>query len=700
MADDIEDLDGTGVMGGQPDESEGREPIAPDPAMEAPSTDFPIKLPDDFPSEQVLLEWSEKRKKEHATWFGTNNGYGEQMLNSWKAYDSKPLPGQGALACIPLSNSIIETDTAKTYQSLFSRSKWVDAQPLTPQPDNENKTTVEDLINQELLYGRMGTARKCFDILKGLGIEGTGAVRLEWAAYEEETINVPVDVTNSLTGETSAVKATAQSKVFVTRHAPDLTGEAMQNLVWDPRVQTCLQDSEYVCHRQFPDLTTLLIMQQQGKLQNVDKIKRIAEGSSPRISDPDQKRRDDLAPSGAAAGNKGISGDSHRLDEWWGNVPYKSEDDGTWKTVWLHWMIVNEEVLVLCEPDPWKDESGHGPGHPFISFHKMIHPRDLLGSSVLQPIMDLQMYANGIQDSMSKLTKKAAKHPTFVTRAAGVDIMRMFQDELSIVPVLDANGIVSHPIDGPQLKAVAEERAWAIQQALQTVAANENVQGVATQNIGNATATEASIINANSGTRFQFNVDQLSYEFCAPLANGIWWMIRQWSQDGDLVVRESSIDGNSRPVTRDMLVNDYYFTPVTSALVNQQRALLQQKMQFVEQMIQLQSTNPEAMKNPEGEQYYFDAIDFIVNEIFPLMGIRNGRTYLSKFMAQQGIPMGASAAAALGIGKPGQPGIKPGASGAPQAQPGPPQAAPGFRPPATATVPVAPQPGALQPLAT
>ena len=691
MADDLEDLDGTGVLGGEPDAVEGREPIASIPQDE--DGDYPINLPDDFPSQSYLLEFSTKRKKSHEAWFGSNNGYGAQMMDSWKAYDSLQLPGQGALAVVPLSNSIIETGTAKTYQSLFSRGKWVEAQPLTPQPDNENKTTIEDLINQELLYGRMRTAEKSFSMLKGLQIEGTAAARLEWEAYEEETIDVPMDIVNAQTQAKAPIKATAQAKEFVTRHCPNFRNEALQNLIWDPRVETCLQDSEYVAHRQFPSLTTLLIMQQQGKIQNVDKIKNIAEGSSPRISDPDQRRKDELAPSGAAGGTKALFEDSHRLDEWWGNVPYKSTDDGSWKTAWLHWMVVNDEVLVLAEPNPWKDESGHGPGHPFISFRQMIHPRDLLGSSALQPVMDLQKYANNIQASMGKLTQKVAKNPTYVTRAAGADVLRMFQDELSIISVLDAAGIKSNPIDGAQLTAVASERAWAINLALQTVAANEQAQGIPNGDLANASATQAAIINANSGTRFQFNVDQLAYEFCAALANGVWWMIRQWAKDGDLVVRESSIDGAVRPITRAHLVNDYFFTPVTAALTNDQRSQLQLKMQFAQQMTQLQSTNPAAMTNPEGERYYFDSIDFIVKEIFPLMGIRNGRTYLSKFMAANGLSATPQAAQALGPGGPN--------TGAPALPtPGQPQGGPGNlpspRPPTGPPLPIMPQPGFTQ----
>ena len=57
-------------------------------------------------------------------------------------------------------------------------------------------------------------------------------------------------------------------------------------------------------------------------------------------------------------------------------------------------MLVNDEVLVMCEPNPWVDETDKGPGHPFFSYRQAIHPREMLGKSVLAPVLDLQTYIN------------------------------------------------------------------------------------------------------------------------------------------------------------------------------------------------------------------------------------------------------------------------------------------------------------------
>lgn len=616
---------------------------------------FPIKLPDGITVEMVL-SFARKKKKAHERWFGNNNGYSERILNWRKAYAGKMLAGQTDPSNVPVPSSIIDTDTAKTYQAAFSRAKVVDAQPRSPQVDNENKTTIEDLINQELLFGMSRTGEKAFDFIKAMKIEGTAFFRAKWEKRFIETINVPMS-TDLATGENIQMKTIEESKVFREVHGPDFDPEAVQNVVWDHRVGTRIQDSEYVAHRQFPTLTDLLIMQEDGSITNVDAIQRLAESQTVEQLNPDAKQKQLLGPGGNGPTEGATEEATKRLDEWWAWIPYQCpQEDGTkkWSKHALHFMVVNDEVLIKAENNPWIDESGHGPGHPWISARQSIQPRELLGNGVLAPIMELQTYINRTHSSVGKLTFKAAKNPTFVSRAAGLDTLRMFQDELSIIPVMDPSKIVYHPIDGAAIRAVSEERAWAINMARETVAANEQAQGVATTTLGDATATEASIINANSGTRFQLMVDQMGYEFFGALANIYFWMIRQWAQDGDLIVRESTIDGAPRPITRAHLVEDYFFVPITSAVLNDQRAQLQTKMQFAQQMAQLQATNPAAMQDQDGSSYHFELLPFIRQEIMPMMGVRNGFTYFQKIAP--GLPVGMT------------PQAPPGAPGAPQGQ--------------------------------
>jgi hypothetical protein len=628
---------------------------------------FPVMLPEGL-TKDALMEWAFKKKKRHQRWFGDSNGQAEKVMNAWKAYTGKMMAGQASPSHIPLSNSIIETDTAKSYQAAFSRAKVVDAQPRSQQFDNENKTTIEDLMNQELLFSQARTGEKAFDFMKGLKIEGTAFGRVSWEERELETIPPPVMLKDPIGGDVPGA-VIGEVRMIKKVHGPTWEGVPMQNLIWDDRESFRIQNSEFVAHRQFPTTTDLLLMEEKGDIQDVNEIEKIAESTKLEQQNPDLKRKQLLGP-GSVGPSEGTQDESVRLlDEWFGWIPYHApQANGTkkWEKVSLHFMIVNDKTLVKCEPNPWTDESGGGPHHPFFSCRQSLMPRELLGNSVLFPIMGLQVDANNLHESVGKLIKKVARNPTFVSRAAGLDTLRLFQDELSIIAVTDPEKVKSNPIDGNQIKAVSAERQWVIQQAQETVAANEQAQGVPDAELANATATAAAITNANNGTRFQLFVDMFSYEFFAGMANLFWWSIRKWAKDGDLVVRESTLDGAPREITREDLVNDYFFVPVTSAALNDSRAQLQSQMQIAQQLGQLQVTNPQAMIDGKGNMWHFDVMDFILKEILPKAGVRNGRSYFSMHpVAQPGTGAG----------------LPPGAPGAPAGAPAP------------AGPPIAPQPG-------
>ena len=111
---------------------------------------------------------------------------------------------------------------------------------------------------------------------------------------------------------------------------------------------------------------------------------------------------------------------------------------------------------------------------------------------------------------------------------------------------------------------------------------------------------------------------------------------------------------------RQDLVNDYFFVPVTSAALNDSRAQLQSQMQIAQQLGQLQVTNPQAMIDGKGNMWHFDVMDFILKEILPKAGVRNGRSYFSMHpVAQPGIGAGLPPGAPGAAPAPAQPPVAP-----------------------------------------
>jgi hypothetical protein len=628
--------------GGDPAEGDMAEGLneAPLPVSSQPAP--LIELPDGVTT-AMLVDFAAKRKAQHKRWFGDSNGYSEKIMDWWRGYDGKTLPGQNVNTTVPICHSVVETDVAKSMEALLNQAKVVDALPKVPQKDNENKETIEDLINQEILWSQARTQRKLYGAVKGCKIEGSGIGRVEWEKRMIETIPDPT-VLDLMTNERVQTKTVMDVKVYKEVHGPSWDVVPIQNFGWDNRVSD-IRESEWVFEMHFVNRTDLLLMRDEGKITDIETIFKQASGADAETTDPEAKRKARLSP--ASSGPQEADGDDKvwKLDEWFAWVPYEKEDGTGWGKTSLHFFICNGNVVVNAKKNEWVDDTGNGLHHPYFNFRQELVPRQMLGNAVHDAIMGLQVYVNNLQGSNQKLIHKAASNPTFVSRAAGLDTLRIFTEELSVIPVLDASQIKTNPIDAGSITAVTNERAWSINMARETVAANEQMQGIPRENMSNATATEASLMNANSGMRFQLVVDLMKHEIFGSLATMFWWMIRQWAKDGDLVVRESSLDGAPRAILRSDLENDYFFVPITSAMMNDQRASLQQQIQLAQQLITLQQQNPAAFVNDQGVQFKFSIFDYLVEEIFPKAGIRNGHSFL-KPVAPAAPPMAPPGAAA------------------------------------------------------
>ena len=144
---DIKALDASGPH--DPDQalmSQGpKKPM--DGQTEAEQKDFPVQLPEGM-TESFLLAWAQRRKKSFQEW---SKGEFDKIEGWHKSFEGKPIAGQTSNATIPLSNSVVETDTAKRITAMFNKAKVVDAIPLYAglQSDNENKILIDDLLNQE-----------------------------------------------------------------------------------------------------------------------------------------------------------------------------------------------------------------------------------------------------------------------------------------------------------------------------------------------------------------------------------------------------------------------------------------------------------------------------------------------------------------------------------------------------------------------
>ena len=641
--------------------------------------DFPVQLPDGL-TEAELLAWAKRRKTSHKSFFAPEQ---IKIIDQDKMYESLPIAGMQGGSYVPLVNSAVDTDTAKRVTAMFNKLKVVDAiQDYGITQDEENKLLIDDLINQQILVSAARIPEKAYEIMKDEGLHGTTAIKTFWELYDcEETKPI------TARGISGPIQ-TGEQKIMVKRGRPNIQGVPLSSCIWDKRLAGRFQDAKYFGHSTFPSMNELLIEQENGIIANVDEI--AARESAQKLLEADQetKRRTAVGEgttTESADGDEGV----YQMDEWHGLVAYQAPQlDGTkkWTQANLRFRIINDRTLIKCEENPMGDLI-----HPFISCRYSILTGRALGNALCQPIKQSQVDVNNLQTSLMKITKKAAQNPTFYERASGLDGRKVFIDELSLIPVNDASKIKTNPVDGVAIQAVSKERGFLIDLARESIAANDQAQSIDNGPAGSA--TEADIDNQNSGTRFQSIVDQNGWEFFAAIAEHFYWYDQKLAKDGELVVRQSSQDGNPYAIQRSDLQNKYIFVPVTAASVSNQNAMLGRKMALVQQMTQQQMQNPMGMQNPDGSFVRFDIPAFYIKEVMPLMGVKNGRSYLVTTSAQE-IAQKAQLNAEMhqpaqggAPAAPGRPGMPPQGPGAPRAAlahpglPGVPQGPPAGPPP-------------------
>jgi hypothetical protein len=462
--------------------------------------------------------------------------------------------------------------------------------------------------------------------MKGQSIEGTGIGKCYWEIYECESKQP-----DFAQGPGGIQIQIGEHIVIQKKGRPNWSVVPVQTMIWDKRLSTRIQDSDYTGQTEMSTMNELLLEQENGNISNVDEIEKLVAAKRADNSDEESKRRRQL--------NEGSSTESMDSDEgvfevteWHAFVPYQETDEETGEKHWtqanLRFRIVNDQVLIKCEENPWGKLK-----NPYFSYRYSILPRQFLGNSVAQPIMGIQTSVNNLQASSDKLVRKAAKNPTFYERSSGLDGRKIFIDEDSLIPVNDANKVKFFPVDAGAIRAVSEERSFLIELSRDTVAAGEMAQGIGGKDID--TATEANIMNTNSGQRFQSIVDQTGWEFFCGMATNFYFLIKKFAQPGELLVRESSQDGNPRPIMPQDLVNDYIFVPITQASVQNNQAKAQQRMQLIQQLGQFQSTAPQMFMDKNGNQVKFDLVDIFIKEVMPAIGIKNGQTYIMKTSPQE-----------------------------------------------------------------
>lgn len=576
---------------------------------------FPISLPDGLTSEDVKSRSKEFRK----IW----KAWADKQMNAIETYQKmfmSQMTGpqkSKSTAVLSIASGIVETLTARCSKAIWGRDKLIDVISLDTNKSKEEGQIVEDFLNQELIYVSRGT-KKGKSLIKSALIDGVGMWREKWEVKTEKRSN-PI-----------YQQMPDGSSVFVGEGEPQEISYSCWNweekdtfdICFDPGTKDTVAESPWTGIRTHMSLSELKKWEAQGIIQNVDQIATITPSSVTNSDDWETKRKNSIG--GQVNNFQYANHKEYKVDEWFGNLIWETEGEpdlegkiGPKKinSKEFHWIIVEEQVLVLFEDNQLQPER-----KPVGSFPIIIDPRKVFGKSSLQDVMGIQQMVNTFSGKQADLVELAANRPTYYDKRSGLSGRTAYQRTQGMIAVNDVNGIKEGNVDTSAIMVNQNFIQFLIEFARNLTAATEQAQGLD----GAGTATEFNGLMQLVGTRFEDLADNIIQFLCVPMAQGCLDFYQQLGVDGQMAVRSCSIDGETKPVTRQMLQGRWQIIP--SGMNSQANKEARTKnsielMKLALEIIPLISTNPALS---EGQ---YPNIKELFNESLTLMDYRQTASF-------------------------------------------------------------------------
>jgi hypothetical protein len=575
---------------------------------------FPVSLPEGLTAAQV----KEKTKNYKKIWEPFFKKKSQDLETFQKMFYAQPTGPQKSKATVvlPVAPGIIETSASRIDKAVWGRDKLVDVMPLDPNVSKEQAQVVEDFINQELIYVSRGT-KKGKSLIKSALIDGVGLWREKW--------NVKREVRTSPNYQSPSPM---MPPMYVGENPPqeieygcwDWVEGDPSRFMFDPMATTSIAESPWLGIRDYMSLSELKKWEQMGKIQNVDAIAQITPSGIANKDDWESKRRN-------AIGN-GMSSfeyadyKEYKVDEWHGNITWEVNQEGTDaegkplpKKVMsedFHWIMVEEDVLILFEPLDLMPKR-----IPAGSFPILIDPRKVYGKSALHDVRGVQEMLNNFAGKQADLVAQAADRPVYYDKSSGLSGRTAFQRTQGLIPVDNVNGIKFGEINTQAIAANQNFIQFLIEFSRQITAANEQAQGISG---GAQTATEFAGLVQLIGARFDDIVDNIIQFCCVPQGQGCLDYYQQFGVDGQMVVRESSIDGSSKMVTRQMLQGRWQIVPSGANAQANKEARIKSAIEVMKMLIELAN---QSTANPMLLNGFMPDIKRYVDEVLaPVMDLR------------------------------------------------------------------------------
>jgi hypothetical protein len=584
------------------DENSGAQQAPQDSATEAGAIAYPEGI-----SAEWLVRKTKHIKDEFDKWFAKELS---NIQEKYKMYEVKDVNGvlPGGTS-IPIVTSVVDTANARLTMSLVPREKFVDAvakDPDTMQGEGiqERREKVEHYVN-ETIKTTPYFEEKMDELFKTLLIEDVVPAQVYWSEEEYTATQVIRDVDPN-TGMPVIVGEEETTSKF---GRPDILPLSIRGLIWEPRCKTRFSDSPYVGKITMVSTNELLRMEQEGIIQDVQKIL----DRAPKQVTQDTKNDPDAQQSQAVEGQNlpsvGWDDGVYQLIEWWATLAWKTPD-GKYQVGEYEFWIVGGDVVVKFRENHLKPKR-----KPFVTVKAAKKPGMILSQGPVDSIKGL--YKDIITNMARKnsLIANAANSPTFYEPSSGLDGRRVSLQTNSMIPVLNVNGIkrVEPPVNAIQL--IDNTITFLIGQSREATASNEQAQGIG----GDAdTATESQILAQGANSRFQYMADMIAASLFGDYAQEIFLFSKQFGVPGQMVVRQGGVDGEVQEILPEDLAGNYCFKAVPAQTQVGKERRFAMLTGFLEK---LATAPPGTFKDSNGQVMEPQVFEFLSKTMMPLMDI-------------------------------------------------------------------------------
>jgi len=226
--------------------------------------------------------------------------------------------------------------------------------------------------------------------IKVLTVEGTCVVQTGWEYEDEEIeVEVPMFMTNNITGERIPIGSRIETQTKIIRNQPTAKVCRNEDVFIDPTCQDDLDNAQFVIYRYETDLSTL---RSDGRYKNLDKVAKMSEGDqvADTTADWDYDSEDETEFEFTDEPRKKIV-----VYEYWGNLDVNG--DGIAEPRVCAWV---GNTIIRNEENPFPDGKV-----PFIAVPFSSVPFSIYGESNADLISDSQKVKTamlrGIIDSMA-----------------------------------------------------------------------------------------------------------------------------------------------------------------------------------------------------------------------------------------------------------------------------------------------------------